>query len=51
MRYQFVWWGWWDWRLFIDGQYRTIFDWRVRVGPLELRKWTRVQAYSTGDKA
>ena len=41
-RFQFVWWGWRDWRLGwgrFGYSLGVIYRWWVRVGPLEIRRW------------
>lgn len=45
--YQFVWWGWRDWRLgFVrfDSDVTNlalIYVWTISLGPLEVRRWAR----------
>ena len=44
--FQWVWWGWFSWRFFferLDSRTRGmghIYVWLLRVGPIEIRKWT-----------
>ena len=44
--YQWVWWGWLDWAFWferLDPQTRSIgyiYVWLLRIGPMEIRKWT-----------
>lgn len=46
-RYQFVWWGWRNWRfgLAVFDESKTdlakIYRWSVNFGPVDLRKWAR----------
>jgi hypothetical protein len=43
-RWQWVWWGWLDWH-FAAGHFRDplnkIYRRYIRLGPVELREWTR----------
>jgi hypothetical protein len=43
-QYQLVWWGLRSWRFGIvvpKDSLRLVYRWRIRVGPLEIRKWRR----------